>query len=70
MFDLITISGIVASLAAINIGLQEMNNSDMFMVFPDPQMKTFAKYFVAVAGVYFFLYAVTQLPKVPKVKIA
>jgi hypothetical protein len=27
------------------------------------------KYFVGVAGVYFFLYAVTQLPKVPKVKL-
>lgn len=68
MLDLITLAAIVCAIAAINWGLVEYNGTDLVaLASPNAQVKTYARYVIGLCGLYFGLYAVTQLPKVPKV---
>ncbi len=69
MIDLPTIAGFICAIAAINWGLVEFNGTDLVAQYsPSAQVKTYVRYLIGAAGLYFFLYCFT-LAKVPKTKM-
>lgn len=69
MLDLITLTAVVCAIAAINWGLVAYNGTDLVAtVVPNSQYQMYVKYAIGLCGLYFGLYAVTQLPKIPKVR--
>lgn len=69
MIDLITLAAWVCVIASLNWSIVEYSGYDLVaQVSPNPQVKMYIRYFIGVCALYFGLYAVTQLPKVPKTR--